>query len=484
MSDQKEEIKHRFSDANEMVLALRGDDQSKWPKAMRACRKIMAEINPPIDDLIASGLVPRIVALASGAGGGMDTGHNHEMQIDAIWCCTNIASGTSEQTTHLIDQGAHIIVLSLLYTKPKREYEWQICNQALWCLGNFVGDSSKLRDLLLRAGIVDAIMDLFVSKTDLASPKTRLDLMRNAAWIISLTLRGEPKPDTKLIAPAIPWLAEHLRSGFHWQEPALKDVLVALCDFISLADEDVVDQILKCDVCTYSARLIIDIKSSLIVTANSSSDTSPSPSHSANEIINIALNILGAVVSKTDKQTKVAVDAGLFDIIKLLTNEKIEDASMKKTIMWIISNVACNADHIQIIIDHGLVDHIIHATKDPSTRIQLEAAHAVANFTCYGDDGQITFSIARGIIPAICEMLKSSNETTVTVTLEAVDNMFKAYRADLPFTSIIKGMVKEGGGLRLLDVLRNHRNEQVCKLAAHVLRSHFAEEELGVVLTK
>lgn len=73
----------------------------------------------------------------------MQTESEPHMQIEATWCITNMASGTSEQTASLVDKGVIPILVQLLATKHVTLVE-----QAIWGIGNIAGDCVMFRDKL------------------------------------------------------------------------------------------------------------------------------------------------------------------------------------------------------------------------------------------------------------------------------------------------------------------------------------------------
>lgn len=77
---------------------------------MQAARRLLSsDRNPPIDDLIESGILPILVKC-------LERDDNQMLQFEAAWALTNIASGTSLQTNHVrylyyIDEVRTIIIL-------------------------------------------------------------------------------------------------------------------------------------------------------------------------------------------------------------------------------------------------------------------------------------------------------------------------------------------------------------------------------------
>ncbi|CAH3192160.1 unnamed protein product, partial [Porites evermanni] len=82
-----------------IVLNASSQDPTEQLGAVQAARKLLSkDRNPPIDELIESGILPVLVNC-------LEREDNPSLQFEAAWALTNIASGTSEQTNAVVKAG-------------------------------------------------------------------------------------------------------------------------------------------------------------------------------------------------------------------------------------------------------------------------------------------------------------------------------------------------------------------------------------------
>jgi hypothetical protein len=113
---------------NEIILKSQNSDLSICFEGIRSARKLLSiDRNPPIDDLINLNFLPILVQCLS-------YDQYPELQFEAAWALTNIASGNSQQTQAVADANALPYLLHLLHSTHSN-----VCEQAVWALGNLIG---------------------------------------------------------------------------------------------------------------------------------------------------------------------------------------------------------------------------------------------------------------------------------------------------------------------------------------------------------
>ena len=153
-------------------LMSKTDPKAHLDSTMGLRKLLSIEKKPPIQAVIETGVVPRLVEF-------LQTDNNPSLQFEAAWALTNIASGTSEQTKVVIDAGALPIFCRLLKSAND-----DVREQAVWALGNIAGDSTTHRDQVLQEKAMAPLLQLLSDKD------SKLSMLRNVAWTLSNFCRG------------------------------------------------------------------------------------------------------------------------------------------------------------------------------------------------------------------------------------------------------------------------------------------------------
>merc|ERR1719218_458066 len=217
-----------------LTQALMSEDPQAQFNSTQQYRKLLSiEQNPPIQEVIHAGVVPRFVEFLKEI-------QRPDLQFEAAWVLTNIASGTAEQTRVVVEQGALPIFVQLLQS-PNDDVK----EQAVWALGNIAGDSPNFRDLVLQSGGLNPIMTVLRD-----SDKT--SMMRNATWTLSNLCRGKPPPPFEWVSPPLAPLANLVYSPDY---EVLADACWAL-SYLSDGPDERIAAVINAGVCRRLVELL------------------------------------------------------------------------------------------------------------------------------------------------------------------------------------------------------------------------------------
>lgn len=423
-----------------LVQGVNSRETAQQLAATASFRKMLSiESNPPIQQVIDSGIVPRLVTF-------LRRDDSPRLQFEAAWALTNIASGTSTHTHFVVDSGA-VDQFVYLLDSPSDD----VREQAVWALGNIAGDSPTLRDHVLKRNALPPL----VRQLQL---DCKLGMVRNSTWTLSNFCRGKPQPPFELVEPALDTLA-HL--VFSSDEEVLTDACWAL-SYLSDGQNIHIQAVIQSGVCTRLMELL----------------NHPSPA-----VQTPALRTVGNIVTGDDLQTQVVISCGALQALaELLLNSR---KGIRKEACWTLSNItAGNKYQIAQVIRSGVLPPLINLLANDTWDIKKEAAWAVSNATSGGSPEHVRELVKAGCIAPLCDLLDEGDPKVVTVALEGLENILSVGEQDKveygwaynPYAN----EVEEAGGTDLLETMWSHENHDVYYKALRILRTFWRTTEAPV----
>ncbi|XVF62413.1 hypothetical protein PTKIN_Ptkin09bG0005600 [Pterospermum kingtungense] len=446
---------HQFSEFSKanldclplMVKGVLSDNSALQLEATTLLRKLLSiEQCSPIDQVIQAGIVPRFVEF-------LDNHDQPQLQFEAAWALTNIASGTSEHTHVVIEHGAVPKFVQLLQSSIA-----DIREQAVWALGNIAGDSPKSRDIVLSHGGLIPLLALL-------NEHSKLSMLRNATWALLNFCRGKPPAPFDQVKPALQALLKLIQST---DEEILTDACWAL-SYISDGTNDKIQAVVEAGICPRLVELL---------------------QHPSQTVLVPALRTIGNIVTGDDSQTQVVIDnQGLPCLYKILSQNYKK--SIKKEACWTISNItAGNRSQIQAVIEANIIGPLVHLLQHGEFEIKKEAAWAISNATSIGSEEQIQYLVKQGCIKPLCDLLICPDPRIITVCLEGLDNILKIGEAEKESCNSVVNMytemIEECDGLDKIENLQSHENNEIYKKAVKILEywleeDHHYGDTFGVV---
>jgi len=429
-TDEDDQLPHSINMRKLAEAASDSSNPEQQLSAVTAARKLLSsDKNPPIEELINSDILPILVNCLKK--------HDHTMlQFEAAWALTNIASGTSDQTKKVVAAGAVPLFLQLLSSPAPN-----VCEQAVWALGNIIGDGPELRDLVIKHGVVQPLLSFI-------KPDIPIAFLRNVTWVIVNLCRNKeppPPPETILeILPALNMLIHHTDINI------LVDTVWAI-SYLTDGGNDQIQMVIESGVVP---KLI------------------PLLGHAEVKVQTAALRAVGNIVTGSDEQTQVVLNHDALQYFPALLSHIKE--KIRKEAVWFLSNItAGNQSQVQAVIDVGLLPKIIENLSKGEFQTQKEAAWAISNLTISGSREQVFTLIKEGVIPPFCNLLSCQDVQVISVILDGLNNMLKAADSHV---QEVANLIEECDGLEKIERLQNHENVDVYKLAYEIIEQFFSDD--------
>jgi importin subunit alpha-1 len=419
-----------------------GDMGTKFQACQQIRKLLSIEKTPPIQPVIDIGMVPYLVQF-------IQQDAMPDLQFEAAWALTNIASGNAEQTKCVVDAGTIPLFVHMLGSANV-----DVREQAVWALGNIAGDSPPLRDLCLRHGVMQGLINVFRTSD-------KVSILRNSTWCLSNLCRGKPQPNLAEIEPALGLVCNLLHST---DNEIVTDALWAL-SYVSDGPNERIEKVIEAGVCKKLTELL---------------------GHTNSLVVTPGLRTVGNIVTGDDRQTQVMIQAGVLPkLLNLLYHPR---RNIRKETCWTISNITAGSrEQIQSVIDSGIFPKIVETIENAGEYdVRKEAAWAISNATSGGTPQQIDALVQSGCIKPLCDLLAVNDSKLIGICLEALDHILAVGKAaeeqiaQLNENPYIR-LIEEADGLTKIESLQHDTSDDIYRRAVRLLETYFpVEEEMGI----
>ncbi|KAK7037444.1 hypothetical protein SK128_016738 [Halocaridina rubra] len=190
-----------------------------------------------------------------------------------------------------------------------------------------------------------------------------------------------------------------------------------------------------------------------------------------------AIRLCGSISTGTDEQTENVLQAGALQSVR--TNFEDEPTSLQKEMAWFISNVTAGTKtQAQSVIEAGLLPSLIKHAKLGEYIVRKEATWALSNLTSLCDDDLVSSLISAGGIEALLSVLNVIPEgRIVQICLEGIYNILKTKANTLDKLEETKVIIRENGGVEILETLVCSDNFDIKNTASEILTNYFPDSE-------
>eukprot|EP01061_Rhynchopus_euleeides_P006060 TRINITY_DN1513_c0_g1_i2.p1 TRINITY_DN1513_c0_g1~~TRINITY_DN1513_c0_g1_i2.p1 ORF type:complete len:562 (+),score=204.91 TRINITY_DN1513_c0_g1_i2:246-1931(+) len=399
----------------ELNQKLHTEDRQVVHHAATLIRFLLTRKQPFIPEVLAvKGLPERLLSLL----------REHslpEIQVEAAWCITNLVMECSDEFSY-----ACINPLVELATRGNKS---DCVQQAFWALANIAAEKSTLREAVLRANVMEHLLN------GIRSGPSSIHLVQILVWCTQTLCRYRepPHPREEQVSPAVPVLVDVIQR--FQDEAVLIDALWGIAHITQLT-EKLCRDVINCRAVRRLLQLL------------------PCSPHTLQVPI---LRVIGNLVAGDDRTTQEVLSEGF---LPLLHHVLATRPTVMKEAFWAMSNVAAGTpEQVQQLITNNLIPNVIEAMKSNRSPpiVVREASFVLYNMAAgKGTYEQVDYTVQEGCIPALCEVLRSNDPTLVLraiLTLNVILGKGEVWRQRNGTVNKYAEEVDKCGGLDVLSDL-------------------------------
>lgn len=370
----------------------------------------------PVQELVQNGGIERLIDLLDAP--------DPNIQFNAAWSLTNIASGATSYAALIISHGAIPKFIGFLRCNSEKLRE-----QAAWCLGNMAGDGQPIRDEILGSGVMEPLLDC-INNFDNA-PAT----MRNAVWLLAQLCRNKPSPAFDVVEPCLPTVKRLLS---HPMTEVQDDACWAV-SYLSDGPPARIHAVQKYDVFPIVMQMLRSQRETVMLPA---------------------VRTFGNFSATNPEMTQIIINQGVLDFLGPLLDPGVS-RQIRKEVCWLISNACAGYDNqVRAVMRAGLFPPVIRNIFAPEFEVRREAVWVVANATATADLDRIRFLAETcNVLDGLCNVLQTMDSRICNIALESIEAILMAgdtFRANNGGNNPYADRIEEIGGKDNIGRLRDH----------------------------
>ncbi|KAJ3423868.1 importin alpha [Anaeramoeba flamelloides] len=399
-------------------------------------RMLSIEGDPPIDEIIKTDVIPYFVEF-------LKDSNNIFLQFESAWILSNICTGSSEQTTYVVNLDVIPIFLELLDSESL-----DVIEQSIWALGNISGDKLEFRDKILSyPKSFKKILDVYHNKN------LNQSILKNTTWAVSSMCRGMPFPDYEKVKNAYKYF------GYLCKETTT-DLIVDACwglSYLSSGNSEQIDDLIATECLPRLVELL---------------------GHSSPRVLIPAIRAVGNVVTGNYQQTQSALECDLLERLQPLFSHKRDQ--IKKEACWVLSNItAGTTEQIEKVLQSGFIPIIYNLIEETKIYvIQKEAIWTLSNAVWGGSIQVVINLVESGICKSFVPWLQRKKENSILkISLESYAKILsvgeKIAENEGLQNNLYAQKLEKLGVFEYIENLANHESNIIKQLVEYILKNYF-----------
>ncbi|KAI5181157.1 importin subunit alpha-1/8 [Nematocida sp. AWRm80] len=456
-------------DISQMAEKLNSKNTHEIIEGVTEFRRLLSAVTPaPIDSIVMNGLTPVFVRLSNPYNNlfcNMSLEDTCRIMLESAWVLTNIASGNTEQTESVINAGG-IECMVLLLKTPNLLLQ----DQAVWALGNISGDSESARDLVIKAGATEPLLDHIDNL--LLDPVGNVQYLRNAAWAISNLNRGRnPLPP-----------ADHMYKCFETvsklvniEDPSVMGDAYWALGYICDGGEPIAANVVQTGIIDKAVARLLQFSE---LSRSGDQELQKLKEQALTPILRAVGNIVTYDAPLTDKIIKL----GAIPLLKKIYNQASENKkgpNIKKEICWIISNITAGTPpQVDAVISEGFLEILASAIKHSDNLVKIEACWAICNasLNISKNIDQCREIFRSGAISSFASFLNTNRHSPdiIISILDCLQNLLEYGKIDsLGGENQVANEIESGSLIWQIEELQAVENTSISSRAENIIRVYF-----------